>query len=70
MQHFPRRCRCVDRTRSSFGETCRVVVMRMRQNDGRRGNRAHTMQPIAVDHDADTILLDQQRADATAPKGK
>jgi hypothetical protein len=41
--------------------------MRMRQDDGRRGNRAPMMQPVrtAVDHDARIIMLNQQRAVAS-----
>ena len=44
-----------------------MVVMRMRQNDGRRGKRAQTVQPVraTVDHDACIIMLNQQRTVAS-----
>jgi len=63
-KHLPRRRSRIDRTRSTLDKASGVIVVRMRQNDGRRRDGAQTMQPVrpAVDHDAGTVLLHQQRA--------
>src|SRR5208337_5563083 len=63
-EQLPRRRSRVDRTRSSLDEASRVVGVHMREDDRAWRNSVETAQPVrpAIDHDADVLLLDKQRA--------
>ncbi len=59
----------MDGARGAIDEACRVVGVRMREDNRARRNSVQTMQPVgtAIDHDADIILLDKQRAVTSMP---
>ena len=60
----PRRRSRVDRTGSAIDEARRMVGMRMREDNRIRRDSVKSMQPVraAIDHDADIVLLNKQRA--------
>ena len=52
----------IDRTWGAVDKACRMVGVRMREDDRRRCNRWQMTPPIraAVDHDAGIVLLDKE----------